>query len=96
VVVIDIDDVEGRGRIDAGETAEDDQAIVVGAGEVLRPSAAESAISVTATIAGVVAEAAEEEFRRGGQVGLVVELKTGGGRSAEPSPFSSSVAPLLS
>ena len=76
VVVIDIDDVEGRGRIDAGETAEGDEAIVVGAREVLRPSAAESAISVAAAIAGVVAEAAEEEFGRDGQVGLVVGLKT--------------------
>src|ERR1017187_7362642 len=67
-------------------TAEGDKAIVVGAREVLGPSAAESAISVAATIAGVVAEAAEEEFGRDGQVGLVVGLKTGGGRSAEPLP----------
>ncbi len=37
VVVIDLDDVEGRGRIDAGETAEGDEAIVVGAREVLAP-----------------------------------------------------------
>src|SRR5205807_4162093 len=50
VVAIDIDDVEGRGRIDAGETAEGDQAIMVGAREVLRPSAAESARSITAAI----------------------------------------------
>ncbi len=86
MVVIDIDDVEGRGRIDAGETAEGDEAIVVGAREVLRPSAAESAISVAATIAGVVAEAAEEEFGGDGSVGLVVGLKTAGRRSAEPLP----------
>jgi hypothetical protein len=72
--------------MDAGETAEGDEAIVVGAREVLPPCAAESAISVAAAIAGVVAEAAEEELGRDGLVGLVVRLKTGGGRSTEPLP----------
>ena len=81
-----LDDVERRGRIDAGETAKGDETIVVGAREVLRPPAAESAIPEAAAIAGVVAEAAEEEFGRDGKIRLIVGLKAGGARSAEPLP----------
>src|SRR5579863_1767825 len=74
MIAIDVRDVQRRRRVDTGQTAQRDQAIVVGLRKVLRPAAAVAA-KPTAAIESVVLQAAPVEFRRHAlPVGIVVLL----------------------
>ena len=84
MVAIEIGNVERRGRIDAGQAPQGNQAIVVGLGIIARPAAAEEAKPAAAAVAGSVLEAAPIEL--GGDVrSAVVFVAVAAPEAPEPS-----------
>jgi hypothetical protein len=66
MVAFEIGDVERRRRVDAGQTAQGNQAIVVGLGIIPGPTAVEAAIAVAGAVgvARIVLEPAPIKLRR--------------------------------